>query len=133
MSAEREALWARIERASFLTLDEKRAAVGYGPAPLVGAGDSPVMAEPCFAQTGSRPPAHDVVPSFGGDVAPFVKYSPDQPRVSAGNSDGGQWTDRGGGGGGSSGRVRVAHHWSVDRRGEETLSHQAHHLAEKDA
>jgi hypothetical protein len=57
---------------------------------------------------GSRPPAHDVVPSFGGDVAPFVKYSPDQPRVSAGNSDGGQWTDRGGGGGGSSGRVRVA-------------------------
>ncbi|HXF52998.1 MAG TPA: phage portal protein [Hyphomicrobiaceae bacterium] len=32
LSAEREALWARIERASFLTRDEKRAAVGYGPA-----------------------------------------------------------------------------------------------------
>jgi len=30
LSAEREALWARIERSSFLTLDEKRAAVGYG-------------------------------------------------------------------------------------------------------
>ena len=27
-----EALWARIERASFLSPDEKRAAVGYGPA-----------------------------------------------------------------------------------------------------
>src|SRR5919198_4966094 len=32
LSAEREALWARLERASFLTADEKRAAVGYGPA-----------------------------------------------------------------------------------------------------
>ena len=38
------------------------------------------------------------------------KYSPDQPRVPAGDPDGGQWTDGGGGGGGSSsdGRVRVA-------------------------
>ena len=26
------------------------------------------------------------------------KYRPDQPRVPAGNSDGGQWTDGGGGG-----------------------------------
>src|SRR5918999_115601 len=31
LSAEREALWARLERSSFLTVDEKRAAVGYGP------------------------------------------------------------------------------------------------------
>jgi phage portal protein BeeE len=31
LSAEREALWARVEKASFLTVDEKRAAVGYGP------------------------------------------------------------------------------------------------------
>ncbi len=31
LSTEREALWARIERASFLSPDEKRAAVGYGP------------------------------------------------------------------------------------------------------
>ena len=29
------------------------------------------------------------------------KYNPHQPRVSAGNADGGQWTDGGGGGGGS--------------------------------
>ena len=31
LGAEREALWARLERASFLTRGEKRAAVGYGP------------------------------------------------------------------------------------------------------
>jgi HK97 family phage portal protein len=31
LSSEREALWARLEKASFLTTDEKRAAVGYGP------------------------------------------------------------------------------------------------------
>jgi HK97 family phage portal protein len=31
LSAEREALWARINAATFLTDDEKRAAVGYGP------------------------------------------------------------------------------------------------------
>jgi HK97 family phage portal protein len=31
LSVEREALWARLERATFLTDDEKRAAVGYGP------------------------------------------------------------------------------------------------------
>jgi HK97 family phage portal protein len=31
LSPEREALWSRIERASFLSPDEKRTAVGYGP------------------------------------------------------------------------------------------------------
>ncbi|MGE0628596.1 MAG: phage portal protein [Hyphomicrobiaceae bacterium] len=31
LSPEREALWARLERASFLTDDEKRAAAGYSP------------------------------------------------------------------------------------------------------
>lgn len=30
LSVEREALWSRVERASFLSIDEKRAAVGYG-------------------------------------------------------------------------------------------------------
>ena len=33
LSSDREALWARIEKASFLSEDEKRAAVGYGPKP----------------------------------------------------------------------------------------------------
>ncbi len=31
LAPEREALWARLERASFLSPNEKRAAVGYGP------------------------------------------------------------------------------------------------------
>ncbi|MFM1815266.1 MAG: hypothetical protein RLZ98_1961 [Pseudomonadota bacterium] len=31
LSIEREALWSRVDRASFLTRAEKRAAVGYGP------------------------------------------------------------------------------------------------------
>ncbi len=31
LSSEREALWARLEKASFLTDDEKRASIGYGP------------------------------------------------------------------------------------------------------
>jgi len=30
LSAEREALWARVSAADFLTVEEKRAAVGYG-------------------------------------------------------------------------------------------------------
>jgi HK97 family phage portal protein len=38
LAAEREALWARIDKATFLTADEKRAAVGYGP--LDGDGDT---------------------------------------------------------------------------------------------
>jgi hypothetical protein len=33
LSIEREALWTRLEKASFLTTDEKRAAIGYGPMP----------------------------------------------------------------------------------------------------
>jgi HK97 family phage portal protein len=31
LGPEREALWSRMQRATFLTADEKRAAVGYGP------------------------------------------------------------------------------------------------------
>jgi HK97 family phage portal protein len=31
LNPEREALWTRIDKATFLTADEKRAAVGYGP------------------------------------------------------------------------------------------------------
>ena len=33
LSQEREALWSRIEASRFLTVNEKRAAVGYGPVP----------------------------------------------------------------------------------------------------
>ncbi len=38
LSAEREALWSRLEKASFLTANEKRAAVGYGS--IEGGGDA---------------------------------------------------------------------------------------------
>ena len=31
LAPERESLWTRLEAASFLSLNEKRAAVGYGP------------------------------------------------------------------------------------------------------
>ena len=71
LSSEREALWARLERTTFLTANEKRAAVGYA----------------------ALEPAPANAPS---DIA--LKYSPGQPRVPTGNSDGGQWTDGGGGG-----------------------------------
>lgn len=81
LAAEREAQWARLNAATFLTANEKRAAVGYAP-------------------VDNAPP----------DASPEAKagYDPNQPRVPEGNGDGGQWTDGGGGGASSSGRVRVA-------------------------
>lgn len=96
LSGEREALWARLNAAMFLTIDEKRAAVGYGP---VEPGPVPTPDAPIdFAEAEAAPDAK--------------RFDPNQPRVPAGNSDGGQWTDGGGGSGGSgsssSGRVRVA-------------------------
>jgi hypothetical protein len=67
LSTEREALWTRVDKATFLTKNEKRAAVGYGPL------------------------------EDGGDEL-SRKYRPDQPRVPAGNPDGGQWTSDDGAG-----------------------------------
>ena len=77
LTAEREALWARIEKVSFLTLNEKRAAVGYAPL--------------------DEPPPERATESN----APVVsqKYRPDQARAPSGDSDGGQWVDEGGGSG----------------------------------
>ncbi len=92
LSAEREALWARIDKVSFLTLDEKRAAVGYEPAPREEVEPQPgPMRVPGFAEG----------TAFFADEAK-AGFDPNQPRVPAGDSDGGQWTDGGGGGGGSS-------------------------------
>jgi hypothetical protein len=74
LAPERDALWKRLEAASFLTTDEKRAAAGY--ASLSDApGDSPSS-----------------IPAFAGRP-PGAKYAPEQPRVPAGQSGGGQWTD----------------------------------------
>ncbi len=95
LTAEREALWARVnapqaslrddEKVSFLTLNEKRAAVGYAP-----------LEDP-------PPSATDVERSSVGR-----KYRSDQARAPAGTSDGGQWVDEGGGsGGGASNSTRT--------------------------
>jgi hypothetical protein len=71
LAADRAALWDRVSNAPFLTLNEKREAVGYAP---VAGGDK-------------------------WERVTEAKYSPAQLRVPAGNPRGGQWTDRGGGGG----------------------------------
>ena len=72
LAGERAAEWERVGKAAFLTLDEQREAVGYGPA----------AKEALFAKR---------------DVGLERRYSPDQPRVPAGSSGGGQWTSGGGG------------------------------------
>jgi hypothetical protein len=79
LSGDREALWARVASADFLTVNEKRAAVGYG---AIDGGDA-----------------------IGGTAALSAKYGfdPNQPRVPAGSTDGGQWTGSGGGGDGGAG------------------------------
>lgn len=80
LTSEREALWARIEKVSFLTLNEKRAAVGYTP-----------LEEPPPAATESE------------QSSVLRKYRPDQARAPRCDADGGQWVDEGGGSGGGSG------------------------------
>ncbi len=79
LSSERDQLWARLEKASFLDRDEKRWAAGYGASP-----------------------------SGGGGAGLAAKYNADQPRVPAGNSDGGRWTSGDAAAGFVEGRVRVA-------------------------
>jgi Phage portal protein len=86
LASEREALWARLDKATFLTRAEKRQAVGYGddadmsrrPAPRRG-----VAATRKTEEAGA-----DASGPFDG------KYSPDQPRVPSGGLRGGQWTKR---------------------------------------
>jgi HK97 family phage portal protein len=77
-------IWDRVERASFLTDDEKRAAVGYGPMPVEP------QAAPPFNPPENLIPGMIPIP---GDLP--VKYSPSQPR-----DDHGRWTDGGGSSGG---------------------------------
>ncbi len=82
LATERASEWDRIGKASFLTLDEQREAVGYGPAPKDG-----------------------VFAKWGGWFE--RRYSPNQPRAPAGSAEGGQWTSGGGGGGGVTGSVSL--------------------------
>ena len=93
LSSERDQLWARLEKASFLDRDEKRWAAGYGA-------------------------------SAGGGGGLAAKYSPDQPRVPAGSSEGGRWKGDGGGGGASGfddGGVRVAQAGGAGARGRSSI------------
>jgi hypothetical protein len=64
LSSEREALWARLDKATFLTRDEKRAAVDYAP-----------LGPPSPRASGER---------VGVRGSHALKYHPDQPRVPAG-------------------------------------------------
>ena len=75
LADERASEWTRVGKAGFLTLDEQREALGYGPAPK------------------------DAVFLKRGGEYLELRYAPDQLRVPAGNPDGGQWTSGGGGGG----------------------------------
>jgi hypothetical protein len=68
LSIEREALWTRVDKATFLTQNEKRAAVGYGP---IDGGDA---------------------------LSQKAGFRVDQPRVPARQPGGGQWVGEGGGG-----------------------------------
>ena len=89
LSPEREALWTRVDKATFLTPDEKRAAVGYGP--LDAESPSPSRWKRAFGTTrgGVRGGGNRDHPS---GLPSDAKYSPDQPRLPAGQSGGGQWT-----------------------------------------
>ncbi len=58
LSSEREALWARVGAAEFLTVNEKRAAVGYGPVEGgegMGAGRGQVQLRPGAAADAEGP------------------------------------------------------------------------------
>ena len=83
LTEKRRAQWSKLQNANFLTRNERREAAGYSPVPG-GDGDD----------DGDRDSGDD-----DGAAKYFddVKYSTDQPRVPAGNPDGGQWTSGGGG------------------------------------
>ncbi|WP_442754696.1 phage portal protein [Methylocystis sp. JAN1] len=73
LATERVSEWERVGKAAFLTLDEQREAVGYGPAPK----------DAIFGKGGAR------------DLE--RRYSPSQPRVPAGSGrESGQWAAGGG-------------------------------------
>jgi hypothetical protein len=77
------------EKVSFLTLNEKRAAVGY--APLEEPSPEPATED-------EQSSVLRKYPAGGGR-----KYRPDQARAPAGTSDGGEWVDEGGGSGSGTG------------------------------
>ncbi len=100
LSTEREALWTRIDKATFLTPNEKRAAVGYGP---LGNGDE-LKAEstefPSPLRGGGRGggnPDASVGLSWQHDF-PKANFNPAQPRDEVGRWAGGDGEGSGGDG-----------------------------------
>ena len=85
LADERAMEWERVGKAPFLTIDEQREAVGYA-----------AMPKDALALFGKREQGLE------------RRYAPDQPRVPAGNPDGGQWTSGGGGGSSSSSNTEPA-------------------------
>jgi len=92
LAEEREAKMKAMLRADYLTVNEKREAIGYGKRPD---GDVLVSSRGQVIDLDGLPPEAKAVL-----VTLLRKFDPNQPRVPAGSADGGQWTDRGGGGGG---------------------------------
>ena len=99
LSTERAALWARVDAASFLDKNEKRAAVGYGPG--VAAVSNEVM--PDAADLGDEVGPSPALKQMAAEAEIThlkarlydleLRYSDSQPR-----DDHGRWTSGGGGG-----------------------------------
>jgi HK97 family phage portal protein len=74
LSSEREALWARVGKAEFLSEDEKRALVGYGPMPAGPApGDGGAKFNPYHDDRGR----FTTVEGAGGGDDPFADTLPE--------------------------------------------------------
>ena len=91
LASEREKEWTRLAGASFLTDDEKREAVGYGKLPRRGKEFDTVGLDIGNSELG------DGSGDAGGEPGNNGGAWQNQPRVPAGNEDGGQWTAEGGG------------------------------------
>jgi hypothetical protein len=98
------ALESRVKLGA-LTLNEMRGALGLDPYTNAAA-DRPMVLTPtgyvpieANVGGGGNSTANEPKPATGSQTASVSKtYNPDQPRVPAGNPDGGQWTNEGGNG-----------------------------------
>lgn len=86
LAPRRAETWARLASADFLTVNEKRVALGFPPLPEEGAVEEGDAEDPFRRKPQQQKNQH--------------KYNRNQPRVPAGSSTGGQWSGGGSGGGG---------------------------------
>jgi HK97 family phage portal protein len=99
LSAERGELWARVGASDFLTRDEKRAAVGYGAEGIEQdhkggwGGSDQVEGDVTATPRGGEDEGQGS--TTRGDASGVSEHWRNQPRVPAGNADGGQWTGEG--------------------------------------